>query len=178
MDATKVLSCLTDTWTKCLDQYYDHVADQYLKSVSEQYNISLEELKEKTVHLKSDILKKLTHCIPTEINKDNEKQIKLDENVKKETEIESEKKINKDNKIEKLSRKELQQMCKDRGIKTSRKNADMIAAIEEYDKKNNNKEEKHEIGDVQIDHETIVENDIEDDNIYELKEDEYDDEED
>jgi len=131
MDATKVISCLTDTWTNCLDEYYDHVSTEYLKTVSEKYNISIEDLQDKTGHLKSEIMSKLTRCIPTEVN-----NTKLqDEKQPVATTAKEASKIIETKSSKKFNRKELHSMCADRGIKTSRKNADMIASIKEYDDK-------------------------------------------
>ena len=124
MDATNVLSQLTDTWSKCLDQYYDHVAEEHMKVVSEKYNIPISDLMLKSKDLKIDIMKKLTNCMP-----ENKKEPKK-EQTKKEP-----KKIKK-NDLESFGRKELHEMCKERNIPTKRKNADMVSAIKEYDLKN------------------------------------------
>ena len=181
MDATKVLSCLTDTWTNCLDQYYDHVASEYLKVVSEKYNISVQDLEEKTAHLKLDIMKKLTQCIPTEMPSVNKTEpVKMEES---ETPKKNTTKKESADPFAKLSRKELQEMCKERGIKTSRKNADMIASIKEHDNKNKEvevveqppKEDQKE--QVKDDIESLADNleefEIRDSDCDELQEDEY-----
>lgn len=189
MDATKVLSCLTETWTNCLDQYYDHVASEYLKVVSEKYNISVQDLEEKTSHLKLDIMKKLTQCIPTEMSSVNKtEQVKTEESEapKKKTTTKKESA----DPFAKLSRKELQEMCKERGIKTSRKNADMIAAIKEHDKETKAEADVEvEVSDppeevkqvhVEDDIESVADNleeiEIRDSDCDELQEDEYYDE--
>ena len=131
MDATNVLTQLTNTWSKCLDQYYDHVAENHMKAISEKYNIPIEDLMIKSKDLKEDIMKKLTNCIPT---KAETKPVKN-----------SEKKINENTNIESLGRKELQTMCKDRGIPTKRKNADMVLAIQDFDLKNKVEEIKNKV---------------------------------
>ena len=204
MDATKVLSQLTNTWTTCLDEYYDHVAKEHLKMISEKYNIPIEDLNIKSKEMKEGIMKKLTNCIPSEKVEQTEKPKK------------QEKEKNLDQNLESLGRKNLQNMCKERGIPTKRKNADMVDAIKEYDLKNKveikeepkkdevqneeepevqnvNNEKLYEVENIEEDHvDQVVQNVNEEDylpehfndinlddsdNDLELQEDEYEDEE-
>lgn len=127
MDATQVLSQLTSTWTGLLDQYYDHVASEHLKNISKEYNIPIEELQTKTLGLKEQIMKSLSKCMeqPTEEKKEQPKKAAPAKKEEKKT-----------GELDKLGRKELQELCKQKGIPTKRKNSDMVNAIREYDEKN------------------------------------------
>ena len=161
MDATNVLSQLTDTWSKCLDQYYDHVAEEHMKVISEKYNIPMKDLMLKSKDLKENIMKKLTNCMP-----ENKKNDQVQKNAPKTKDTETKKETN----LEKLGRKELQAMCKERNIPTKRKNADMVSDIKEYDLKHNIVEVEEEEVNVQFNEMNLEDGD-------ELQEDEYLDEE-
>ena len=156
MDATNVLTQLTDTWSKCLDQYYDHVAEEHMKAISEKYNIPISDLMLKSKDLKSNIMKKLTNCMP------EHKETPKDE-AKKEPKKENKKESKNENNLESLGRKELQELCRQRNIPTKRKNADMVSSIKEYDLKNkpeeiNEAEEPEQIVEVEAEEpEQIVE---------------------
>ena len=117
MNASQVISELNNTWTSLLSQYYDKVANEHLKCIAETYNLPISDLQNKSQHLKSEILSQLTKCVDTA-------QTKTNENI-------NQKPHEKD--YNKMSRKELQEECKKRGIATKRKNADMVTSISEFD---------------------------------------------
>ena len=135
MDATQVLSQLTSTWSDLLDQYYDHVAAEHLKSISKEYNIPLEDLHSKTNGLKEQIMHTLTKCMDPPKAKTADKPVEI---------VEKEKVKQKKNKaesgtLESMGRKELQELCKQKGIPTKRKNSDMVDSIKEFDAKQQEK---------------------------------------
>lgn len=126
MDATQVLSQMNATWSSMLDKYYDHVAEEHLKDISEKFNIPLEDLQAKTNGLKEQIMEKLI----TKIDPINNEKTKVPKAKSSKAKKDEDK-----NELEKMGRKELQEMCKNRGIPTKRKNLDMINSIKEYDEK-------------------------------------------
>ena len=153
MDATKVLSQLTNTWNNCLGEYYDHVATEHLKTISEKFGIPVEDLQEKTSGLKEGIMAKLTNCMPTKTADTVNEATSSKQPAAKKKAPQKEKEV-------KLGRKELQGMCKERGIPTKKKNSDMIDAIAEYDKNNCAKEEVAE-SDPEPEQEEVAESDPE-----------------
>ena len=138
MDATNVLSQLTNTWSNCLDQYYDHVAEEHMKVISEKYDIPMNDLMLKSKELKENIMKKLTNCMSDKKEVNTKKEV----NSKKES---TKKTKSKEEGLESLGRKELHELCKERNIPTKRKNSDMVSAIQEFDLKNKVAEPEQEV---------------------------------
>ena len=138
MDVQQIITQLTNHWTTLMDQYYDNVSNEYLQTISEKYNIPINDLKNETSGLKDIIMKKITNCM----DPPNQETEQKNEPEKKEKKTKSKKDTSL---LENMSRKQLQEICKEKGIPTKRKNADMIEAINEFNKVNLEKDPEVEI---------------------------------
>ena len=116
MDATAITKALNDHWLTLLDGYYDFIADSYLKHLSETHGIPIDQLEEKTRHLKKQILSDAHLAIEStnDIKKDARKT------KPKVTPTTS------NSSYDHMTHPELAKLCKERSLTVKRKKLDMI----------------------------------------------------
>jgi hypothetical protein len=131
---------MNNRWNELLSNYYDHVAATFLKQISQEYELNYEELLEKSIHVKSEILNSATQNVTLEPNNVKKKKPSMSalKNARK-AEIDSKREKNI---YSNFTRTELINKCKERKLPVKRKNQDMVDKLLEYD--NENSEDNNE----------------------------------
>ena len=135
MDASQVLTALNSTWTSLLDNYYDHIADEYLSWMSSEYNIPIDVLKEKSLPVKEKVISDASLKFNNKESSIKKKKQSVSSIKMEAKKAEVQKSIEQDpsNIYLHMTRKELVDTCREKGLPIKRKNQDMVDALKSSD---------------------------------------------
>jgi len=133
MDATQIITNMNDRWAEMLSGYYDHVSTTFLKHIAEEYDLDYDELVQKSISAKDEIVEMATNNASvnnTSVKKKKPSMSALKNARKAEIDAQREKNAYSDH-----NRSMLIEACRERRLPIKRKNQDMVDNLLEFDKK-------------------------------------------